>query len=192
MAAPSPKQEHRATCRRPESGPAGRSRRLEPARFLGKKRAAEAASLWLARAVSNRRPLNGASGSWAARRYDPTTRKLQRCALGHADDFLTADGIRVLTYIQAGEKADDWFVGTEQDALRRAGGEVPQQGPYTVADAIRDYLADAQKRRMKGYSITQTTAIAYILPELGEIEVSIEALQAEDRGLAFGDRRVRA
>lgn len=137
------------------------------------------------------RPLNGAAGSWRARFYDPATKKMQRHPLGLADDFLAADGVKILTYAQATSKAEKWFKEQERKAILAAGGEAPPEGPYTVADAMRDYLADL-RRRGKRVDIVETTINAHILPPLGALDVSAltkRRLEGWHQGLAEAGRR---
>ena len=117
------------------------------------------------------RPLNGASGSWKGQWYDPETRKKKREKFGSADDLLVADGIRVLSYTQAEEKAEAWFKECSQKAVLEAGGEVPHEGPYTVNDAWADYLADAKTRGVHGVKIMDQNYQAHTAPVLGPIDV---------------------
>jgi integrase len=142
------------------------------------------------------RPLNGASGIWKAQWYDPETRRKKRGKIGAADDLLVADGMRVLSYLQACEKAEAWFEACQRTATLEAGGEVPHKGPYTVADAWRDYLADAERRGVHGIRIMNQTADAHILPALGEIEVdklTIKKVRDWHKALAgIGRRRTGA
>ncbi|WP_243317166.1 tyrosine-type recombinase/integrase [Geothrix paludis] len=118
-----------------------------------------------------RRPGNGANGSWVARLYDPKTRKMSREPLGHADDFLESDGIKVLDYKQACTKAGFWFKERERRALLAEGGDIPHDGPYTVVDAMRDYLVYLRKKGSRSLSIIETTINAHILPVLGATPV---------------------
>ena len=118
------------------------------------------------------RPKNGAAGVWRARYYDPNTKKMQRTVIGVADDFLAANNIDVLDYKGACDRADRWFTECSQAALRSAGGEVPLTGPYTVADAMRDYLDALNKRGSRSASMSEITIKAHILPDLGAIELT--------------------
>ena len=138
------------------------------------------------------RPLNGAAGSWRARFYDPGTKKMTRHPLGVADDFLAADGVGILTYAQATTKAEKWFKDQERKAILTAGGEAPPEGPYLVADAMRDYLADLRRRGKNSADITETTINAHILPPLGAMDVAALTkgrLQKWHQGLAEIGRR---
>jgi integrase len=88
-------------------------------------------------------------------RYHETT-------LGTADDVLDADGSAVLDFSRAQTKARAWFA-----AGRVAGGL------FTVADAMRDYLAWVEQHRK---AITarewRYVAQAHIIPALGDHEVA--------------------
>jgi integrase len=113
------------------------------------------------------------SGVWSARRYDPETRRIVQTKLGDADDrdakaVVKADGVKVLTYIQARQMAEAWCA--RQGAPQAAGQAAT--GPYTVQDAWNDYLRDAERRGVKGTRIMSQVANARILPQLGEIEVA--------------------
>jgi integrase len=119
------------------------------------------------------RPKSGAAGSWLARSYDKTTSQQVQVRIGTADDFNDADGINILTFAQAQEKAKETF--KQKDAEKQAAehGEIVAIGaPYTVGDAIRDYLDDAQRRGMKTHYQTSIAARAHIIPSLGSVEIA--------------------
>ena len=117
-----------------------------------------------------RRPESGAAGSWFARcRMDG--RILQE-RLGTADDYQDADGGKVLTYAQAQGNADAWFQKLAKEANLAELGEAVPSGPYTVKDALADYLRDAERRAIKSLKVTTQVGNAHILPALGDIEVS--------------------
>jgi integrase len=135
-----------------------------------------------------RRPPKGSAGNWLARWYDPETRKQRQVRLGSADDFTEADGIGVFSYKQATEKADLWFRTRNRFAMLAAEGEVVPEGPYSVADAFKDYLHDAKRRDMKGLLYTEQTANAQILPVLGSVAVAkLTRRKIEDWHLAFSE-----
>lgn len=137
-----------------------------------------------------RRSQKGGGGTWAAR-WAQEGRFLQ-ARIGFADDFMDADGINFFTYAEAQEKARAWFKLRAQEALAIESGEVVHRGSYTVADAIQDYLGDAERRGIKGLLITKQTAKAHILPALGELEVSRltkRRLETWHAGLASQPRR---
>jgi hypothetical protein len=88
-------------------------------------------------ALGYRRARNG--GTWIARVM--LDGKYREGALGRADDALKPDGVTVLDYRQAEAKGRAWASAQHH----KAAGIDPEQDnrvPYTVADAIRDYVAD--------------------------------------------------
>ncbi len=92
--------------------------------------------------------------------------------LGGADDILPADGAHVLDFRQAQGKAVAWASRVRRIA---AGLEAePVKGtakPYTVADAVTDYLADMQARGARSLPTTRTLTDAHIVPTLGNVAV---------------------
>jgi integrase len=108
--------------------------------------------------------------------------------MGNADDFAPADGIGVLSYKQAADRAELWFKTRDRFAVLAAEGEVVPEGPYSVADAFKDYLHDAKRRGMKGLLYTEQTANAQILPVLGAVPVAkLTRRKIEDWHLAFSE-----
>jgi integrase len=101
------------------------------------------ASKWVARF----RPLRSAS------RYRQIT-------LGVADDVEDADGSFILSFQQAQEKARAWFRGVARG--------VPT-GPFTVGEALDDYLASFQGKSLES---TRNKVDAILRPGLGSIAVS--------------------
>jgi integrase len=81
---------------------------------------------------------------------------------------MDADGFSVLAFKDAQERARTWF--EEQERL--AAGEDAPTGPYTVADAMTDYLASMESEGKKSAQDTRTRAEAMIIPELGKFEIS--------------------
>ena len=73
-------------------------------------------------------------GVWLAKYVGEGIRR--ETTLGPADDFLDADSVTALDFAQAQEKARAWF----SKVGREAAGEEGSHGPYTVADAARDYM----------------------------------------------------
>ncbi len=118
-------------------------------------------------AIGYHKPRKGA-GTWRARLYNPLDRKFQKTVLGAADDYQEADNRKVFSYQQAQGKAEDWF---KDISALEAGEKRVTKGVYTVANAMSDYLKDAERRCVKGLSTMRTTINAHILPPLGEIEV---------------------
>ncbi len=104
-------------------------------------------------------------GTWVARVYADA--RYRKTSLGTADDSTDADGVGVLSFVQAQAAARAWFA---QEARRAGGLPDPIQGPYRVRDAVRDYLAWYSRHR-KALAATELAAEAHILPTLGEIEV---------------------
>ena len=102
------------------------------------------------------------SGKWVLRQYlGGQTYSVTNIAI--ADDFSDADGVKVLTFDQAVNKAREIMVA---HARGEAGGPL-----LTVADALREYLAflehegrDTQDAR---YRID-----AFLIPDLGSLEIA--------------------
>jgi integrase len=86
-----------------------------------------------------------------------------------ADDARDADGITVFSFAQAQELARAWF---GQKARELAGDLAPLNRPYTVADALADYCADYLRRGGKAIDRVDSSAGAWIKPELGAIELA--------------------
>jgi integrase len=130
------------------------------------------------------------SGSWVARRYRGEG-TYENAALGGADDTLDADGITVLDYWQAQAAAKSW---AERARLLEAG--VVRRGPYTVRDAVTDYLHEIQAEKnpeaMRG---ARYTFNAFVLPDLGDIpceQLSRDRLIKWRNAQASRPKRVRS
>ncbi len=119
-----------------------------------------------------RKPKNAAAGSWMARWVDKETLKSVQRRLGDADDLLDADGVNILDFKTAQARAAEVFKELNNAAHVEATGEVLSTGPYTVADAMTDYLRDAELRGVKGHSIMKLSINAHIVPKLGTISVA--------------------
>jgi integrase len=104
-------------------------------------------------------------GSWSAR-YFVGVGKYAEKTLGIADDTQDADGKSVLSFAQAQQRARAWF--SVQARLATGEGHI---GPYTVADAWRDYL-DWFGAHRKSLRAMQVSGEAHILPTLGPTELS--------------------
>ena len=80
---------------------------------------------------------------------------------------MDADGVTALDFAQAQGKARKWF----SKVGREAAGEEGSHGPYTVADAARDYM---EWFRSHGKSVRETEykVNVHILPPLGKVEVA--------------------
>jgi integrase len=118
------------------------------------------------------RPGSKAAGSWVAKWRDIETGTRKKSTLGTADDYADANGEQVLTWAQASGKARSWFEVADHDAVLVAGGEVLPKGPYTVAQAMEDYLQDAERRGVRGVPQARSASNARIIPDLGQIEVA--------------------
>lgn len=104
------------------------------------------------------------AGCWIARRYRGGG-NYETDALGIADDTLAADGIKVLDFWQAQEAAKRW---AERQRLIEAG--VFRSGPYSVGDAIADYLEESRtEKRPDAVQGLQYTFNAFVLPDLGQL-----------------------
>ena len=110
-----------------------------------------------------RRLGTGAAGPWVARHY-LGERRYEEEAIGHADDLSDADGVAILTYWQAVE------VARERMRLR-VHSEAGITGPYTVAEAVADYLEFLERNRKTAYDVRKRME-AHVLLRLGKIEVT--------------------
>jgi integrase len=137
------------------------------------------------------------AGVWLVRVADPSAGGgYRQGSLGRADDTLKADGVDVLDYRRAEANARDWIARHH----RVAAGLEPEAAatptaPYTVADAISDYLADYVARGGKALRTTRQVADTHILPTLGGTAVgrlTREKLKAWHRAVAAAPARVRA
>lgn len=98
-------------------------------------------------------------GTWYVRMALPENRYRVE-SIGVADDHREADGLDVLDYFQA------------QEAVRRKAGQaVENRTRYTVADAMRDYLAWAEVNT-RSAGKTRKTVEAHILPKFGHRLIS--------------------
>jgi integrase len=130
-----------------------------------------------------------AAGTWIGRRYRGGG-CYNTVALGLADDLTDADGSKVFDFWQAQGAARQW---AEKQRLIDEG--MVRGGPYTVSDAVRDYLdavhaekGPAAERRSK-YIFE-----ASILPELGAIlveKLTADRLMRWRNSLASRPKRVR-
>ena len=117
-------------------------------------------------AVGYRKGAKG--GTWIARFRD-TPGKQHYEALGATDDARDPDGRSVYSFAQAQERARDWF----RQKAREDAGEAPvddaEDGPYTVAKALRDHRSDYLHRGGKAVDRLDCSTAAWILPELGTL-----------------------
>jgi integrase len=117
-------------------------------------------------AIGYRRGAKG--GTWIARMRD-NEGKQHFGALGAADDVRDADGITALSFAEAQERARAFFVGKAREF---AGHADVQSGPFTVSQAIEEYLGHRARRGSKGVKVDAYAAKARILPALGAVEVA--------------------
>jgi integrase len=103
------------------------------------------------------------SGKWVVRFYVGKQAYAVE-TVATADDFSDANGVNVLTYDQATVKAREL-----RDRRARAGAG--EDGPLTVADAIKSYL-DFLETNKKTARDAKYRADALILPKLGHVEVN--------------------
>jgi integrase len=108
------------------------------------------------------RRLRGRAGTWVARHY-VGNQTYETEGIGTADDRSDADGVMILSFWQATEKA-------RERAVARAHAAAGKTGPLTVADVIADYL-DYLNRHKKSGQDARYSAEAFILPALGTVEV---------------------
>ena len=124
----------------------------------------------------------GKGGTWLARRR-PAAGGYAEHKIGTSDDLQDADGVAILDYAQAQKTARAWW----RTELRREEGHETRSGPYTVAEAIADYLKELEGRGGKSIYQTHRAAETHILPALGTVMVGkLTAKRIEDwhRGLA--------
>jgi integrase len=117
-------------------------------------------------ALGYRRGAKG--GTWVARLRDEAGKQHYE-ALGAADDARDADGLSVFSFAQAQGRARDWF---RIKAAEQAGDFVPLDRPYTVTDAVTDYLVDYIRRSGKATDRVEAAVRAWIEPELGGVSIA--------------------
>jgi len=118
------------------------------------------------RSIGYRKNSGSRGGVWIARfKAGPFRRETK---LAWADDLHDADGVNVLNYEQAVEKARKWFL----DAVRESSGEAPRTGSYTVADAARDYLESLWDRGAADFLSARYDLNANVVDRIGHLEVS--------------------
>lgn len=129
-------------------------------------------------------------GSWVARRFIGDGRYLET-KIGTADDLQDADGVALRAFKQAQEAARDWWRIERRQAL----GHAPDDGPYTVANALDAYFADRERRGSKGLAKDRAAANARILPELGKVDsakLTTKRIRDWHTGLAAAPKLTRS
>jgi integrase len=131
------------------------------------------------------RRLRGRAGTWVARHY-VGNQSYETEGVGTADDLSDADGVMILSFWQATEKA-------RERAVARAHAAAGKTGPLTVADVIADYL-DYLNQHKKSGKDAEYSAEAFILPALGKVEVeklTVDQLRKWHASVARTPARVR-
>jgi integrase len=106
-------------------------------------------------------------GTWIARRRDDEG-VYHETKIGLADDLQDANGDGILDFSQAQRTAREWCTNQQ----RLASGLSPRRdGPYTVAHAMADYIADYRRRGGKAFDSIESVARRNIFPELGDVLV---------------------
>ena len=137
-------------------------------------------------AIGYRRGKKG--GTWIAKHYTPGTGRRFN-SIGTANDVADADGINVLDFTQAQEKARKWFA----QLAREDAGEKPA-GPYTVRKAIEEYLDDYKIRSGRALQAMEYAINAHILPELGNedaAKLTTKRIKTWHNSLAAAPARLR-
>jgi integrase len=137
-------------------------------------------------AVGYRRGAKG--GTWVARHYSPEHGRRYQ-ALGTADDVADADGEHVLSFGHAQTAAQRWFAD-----LARGDRDGHHQGPYSIEQALDDYVIDYKRRGGKALKRLETVIDAHIKPELGAIlvdQLTKRRIEAWHTALADAPRRLR-
>jgi integrase len=121
---------------------------------------------------------------WVARVYVGSGHYVVE-TMGQADDFADADGVEVLNFWQAQEQA-------RRLANTRTAKGGKRMGPYSVSDAIKDYLEHIAPQA-SAYEVRKRLA-AYVTPALSRTEVAKLTkadLATWHRGIAKKPPRVR-
>jgi hypothetical protein len=120
-------------------------------------------------ALGYRRRTNG--GTWFARRRTASGSYVEH-KIATTDDLQAADGVAVFDFGHAQRAAREWWLAER----RREEGHDTRIGPFTVADAVSDYLETLKHGDGKygGKSAYQTrwAAEVHILPALGALQVA--------------------
>ncbi len=132
------------------------------------------------------RKLKGIAGTWLARHYlGAQAYEIER--IGTADDLSDADGVGILNYWQAQEAA-------RKLRKERSEAATGKTGPYTVKEAIEDYLTWLESNRKDG-GASRYKAQAHIMPTLGQIEcgrLTTEQIEKWFRDLANSPALLRS
>jgi integrase len=130
----------------------------------------------------------GRGGTWLARRLQGDGGYAEH-RIGTTDDLQDADGVVILDYAQAQKAAREWW----RLEARRDEGHDTREGPFTVKDAIDDYLKAYERRGGKALYDTRRAAEAHILPALGgNAVVKLTARKIVDWHHGLAEKRARA
>jgi hypothetical protein len=105
-------------------------------------------------------------GTWIGRHYSAEEGRRFN-SLGTADDVADADGEHVLSFGQAQEAARKWF-----RVLARQDRNEIDTGPYSVAKAMDDYVANYKRRGGKAPARLEWAINAHIRTELGDVLIT--------------------
>lgn len=128
------------------------------------------------------------SGKWYVKTRTPEGKYTWQ-AIGSTDDYADANGKTVLSYSQAQEKAKQ--IG---DKIR-LGSDYEDTRPYTVKNAVADYLIDFKANGKKSLYATETQINAHILPVFSDKIINtltFKQLNAWKNKLATTDKRARS
>ena len=105
-------------------------------------------------------------GTWIAKHYNAETGRRYK-PLGSSDDLADANARSVLSFTQAQEKARSWFTN-----LAKIDAGDLTEGPYSVSDAIEDYLKTYEREGGNSGDRMKYVVEAHIKPVLGNIELA--------------------
>jgi integrase len=130
----------------------------------------------------------GRGGTWLARRREADGGYAEH-RIGITDDLQDADGVAILDYRQAQRGARQWW----RAERRREEGHDTREGPFTVADALAEYLNAYERRGGKAVYETRRSADVHILPELGTTSVDkLTTRKIADWHHGLAEKRARA
>src|SRR5262249_10818019 len=110
------------------------------------------------------RRLHNRAGNWVVRTYTGNRNQpYETETIEAADDLSDADGVHVLSFTQAVNKARE---------LRTRRGNGGRLGPYTVAQCLADYFAWRRAQSGESHSLysDQLRARNHVLPIFGDVE----------------------
>jgi integrase len=127
-------------------------------------------------------------GTWIARHYSLEHGRRYH-SIATADDVVDPDGVHVLSFAQAQEKAREWFA----ELARRDIGDGQPAGPFTVKACLDQYLTWLEEHRKTARDVRYRSE-ALILPILGHVECSkltTAQIQKWHRDMANSPARLR-